>query len=312
MTPVIITGSAHRSLAEDIARELHSDLASCLLERFPDGERQVEIRAGVRGRPVFVVQPLGPPVGEHLLELLLLADACRRAGAGSVTGIVPYVGYARQDRVTKEGQPLGAKVLAQALGTGSLSQLITVDLHSPVVASCVEAPTAHLTAVPGMVEAVRPHVRGDSVVVSPDLGGVKLAEAYARLLGLPLAIVHKIRSSGAEVAVQSIVGDVQGKRPLLVDDMISTGATVEAAVDALLGHGCQPDIIAAATHGLFAGKAVDRLDRPELVRVLTTDSLPRPPHAPARLEVIRVAPLLAEAVRRVVGNRGLDDLLATR
>jgi ribose-phosphate pyrophosphokinase len=312
MTPLIISGSAHRSLAEDVARELQTDLASCLLERFPDGEQQVEIQASLRGRSVFVVQPLGPPVGEQLLELLLLADACRRAGAGSVAAIMPYVGYARQDRVMKEGQPLGAKVLAEALGTREFAQVIALDLHSPVLASCVQAPIAHLTAIPAMVEALRPHVREDSVVVSPDLGAVKLAEAYARPLRLPLAVVYKMRVSGVEVVVQSVVGDVRGKRPILVDDMISTGATVEAAMDALLAHGCRGEIIVAATHGLFVGTAMDRLDRPELVRALTTDSLPPAPGAPARFQVVRLAPLLAEAVRRIMGARGLDDLLAAR
>lgn len=312
MTPVILSGSAHPALAKEIARELHSELGSCLMERFPDGEQDVKVQTGVRGRPVFIVQPLGPPVGELLLELLFLADACRRAGAASISAIVPYVGYARQDRVTKEGQPLGARVLAQALGTGGFSQVIAVDLHSPVVATCIDAPVAHLTAVPAMVEALRAHVREDSVVVSPDLGAVKLAEAYARLLGLPLAVVSKIRSSGGEVAVRSVVGDVRDKRPLLVDDMISTGATVEAAIEAMLAHGARPDVIVAATHGLLVGKAAERLSRSEGARVLITDSLPPLPRTPARLEVVRLAPLLAEAVRRIVGARGLDDLLAAR
>jgi ribose-phosphate pyrophosphokinase len=312
MTPLILSGSAHPALAKEIARELHSELGSCLMERFPDGEQDVKVQTGVRGRPVFIVQPLGPPVGELLLELLFLADACRRAGAASISAIVPYVGYARQDRVTKEGQPLGARVLAQALGTGGFSQVIAVDLHSPVVATCIDAPVAHLTAVPAMVEALRAHVREDSVVVSPDLGAVKLAEAYARLLGLPLAVVSKIRSSGGEVAVRSVVGDVRDKRPLLVDDMISTGATVEAAIEAMLAHGARPDVIVAATHGLLVGKAAERLSRSEGARVLITDSLPPLPRTPARLEVVRLAPLLAEAVRRIVGARGLDDLLAAR
>jgi ribose-phosphate pyrophosphokinase len=310
--PLVVPGSAHRALAEGIARELQSELVACLLERFPDGERQVEIQASVRGRSVFVVQPLGPPVGEHLLELLLLADACCRAGAASVAAIIPYAGYARQDRVMKEGQPLGAKVLAEALGTGRFSQIVAVDVHSPVIASCVPAPLVHLTAVPALVEALRPHAREDSVVVSPDLGAVKLAEAYARPLGLPLAIVHKIRTSGAEVAVQGVVGDVRGRRPILVDDMISTGATIEAAVDALLAHGCRDDITVAATHGLFSGEAAARLTRPEVVRTVTTDSLPLASGVPERHTLVRLAPLLAEAVRRLAGARGLGDLLAAR
>lgn len=310
MRPLVISCPSHPALAEDIARELDSQVAPCRFERFPDGEHDVEIRAKVRGQYVFVVQSLGPPVGEHLLDVLLLADACRRAGAGAIAAIGPYVGYARQDRVTREGQPLGARVLAAALGTGGFSQVIAVDLHSPVMASCIEAPMAHLTAIPAMVAALRPCVDEESVVVAPDLGAVRLAEAYSRALEIPLAVVSKVRVSPVEVAVRSVMGDVRDKRPVVVDDMISTGTTVEAAVDALLAHGCRRDVVIAATHGLFVGDAATRLTRPEIVRVLVTDSLPPASRTPARLEVIRLAPLLAEAVRRLVGDRELGDLLA--
>jgi len=312
MRPLILSGSAHPALAAEIARELESELAACLLGSFPDGELDVEIRGSVRGQTVFVVQPLWPEVGEHLLELLLLSDACRRAGAGSVAAIVPYFGFARQDRVTREGRPLGAKVVADVVGTGRFSQVIAVDLHSPVVASCVETPVAHLTAVPVIVEALRPYVHGDSIVVAPDLGAVKLAESYARGLGRPLAVVSKVRTSPVQVTVSSVVGDVRGKRPLVVDDMISTGTTVAAAVDALLAQGCQREIVVAATHGLFVGGALERLRRPEVIRILVTDSLPPATGAPGRVEVIRLGPLLAEAVRRIAGWRGLDELLADR
>lgn len=310
MRPLIVSGSAHPALAEELARELECELASCRLERFPDGEQDVEIQTSVRGQPVFVVQPLDEPVGERVLELLLLADACRRAGARSVAAIVPYMGFARQDRVTKEGRPLGAKVVADLLGTGGLSQVMAVDLHSPVIASCVEAPVTHLTAVPVVVEALRPLLQRDCVVVAPDLGAVKLADTYARLLGLPLAVIYKVRASPVEVAVRRLAGDVRGKRPLVVDDMISTGSTVEAAMSALLEHGARPELLVAATHGLFVGGATERLNRPEVVRLFATDSLPAPLQRPARLEVVRLAPLLAEAVRRIVTERGIDDLLA--
>jgi ribose-phosphate pyrophosphokinase len=312
MRSLIVSGSAHPALAEDIARELECELASCLLQRFPDGEQDVEVQTSVRGQPVFIVQPLGQPVGEHLIELLLLADACRRAGAHSVAAIVPYMGFARQDRVTKEGRPLGAKVIADLLGTGGFAQVIAVDLHSPVIASCVQAAVTHLTAVPLLVEALRPVVHRDSVVVAPDLGAVKLADAYARLLGLPLAVVYKVRTSPLEVAVRQVAGDVRDKRPVVVDDMISTGATIEAAVGALLEHGCRREVLVATTHGLFVGSAMDRLNRPEMVRVVATDSLAPATPRPLRLEVVRLAPLVAEAIRRVISERGLDDLLATR
>jgi ribose-phosphate pyrophosphokinase len=286
MRPLIVSGSAHPALAEDLAREVECELASCLHPRLP--------------------------VGEHLIELLLLADACRRAGARSVAAIVPYMGFARQDRVTKEGRPLGAKVIADLLGTGGFAQVIAVDLHSPVIASCVQVPVTHLTAVPVLVEALRPLVLGDSVVVAPDLGAVKLADAYARLLGLPLAVVYKVRMSPLEVSVRQVAGDVRDRRPLVVDDMISSGSTVEAAVGALLDHGCRREVLVATTHGLFVGSAMDRLDRPEMVRVVATDSLaPTSPRA-RRLEVVRLAPLLAEAIRRITSERGLDDLLAAR
>lgn len=308
MRPVVVSGSAHPALAEDLARELGCELASCLLRRFPDGEQEVEVQTTVRGQSVFILQPLGHPVGEHLLELLLLADACRRAGASSVSAVVPYLGLARQDRVTSEGQPLGAKVVADALGTGGLSQVVAVDLHSPVIASCVEAPVTHLTAVPAVVEALRPLVHEDSVVVAPDLGAVKLADAYARLLGLPLAVIYKVRASPLEVAVRRVAGDVRDRRPLIVDDMISTGTTLEAAAGALVEHGSRREVLMAATHGLFVGSATERLDRPEVVRVVVTDSLPPAPRGPARLEVVRLAPLLAGAVRRIVGERRPGDV----
>jgi ribose-phosphate pyrophosphokinase len=312
LRPLVASGSAHPALAEAVARELECERVSCLLQTFPDGELEVELQTSVRGQPVFVVQPLGRPVGEHVLELLLLADACRRAGAGSVAAIVPYMGFARQDRVTREGRPLGAKVVADLLGTGGFSQVIAVDLHSPVIASCVDAPVTNLTAVPALAAALRPMVHEDSVVVAPDLGAVKLADAYARLLGLPLAVVDKVRASPREVAARKVAGDVRGRRPLVVDDMISTGATVDAAVGALVDHGARPEVLVAATHGLFVGAATERLDRPEVVRVFATDGLPPAPRPPARLEVVGLAPLLAEAVRRIVGERELGDLLAER
>jgi ribose-phosphate pyrophosphokinase len=310
--PLVVTGSAHPALAREVALELECELAPCALRRFPDGEHDVDIQASVRGQPVFVVQPLGAPVGENVVELLLLADACRRAGARSVAAIVPYLGFARQDRVTKEGRPLGAKVIADLLGTGGFAQVIAVDLHSPVIASCVQAPVLHLTAVPALADALRPATGEDCVVVAPDLGAAKLAEAYARHLGLPLAVVHKLRASPREVAVRQVAGEVRDRRPVVVDDMISTGATIDAAVASLLERGAKPEVAVATTHGLFTAGAAERLDRPAVVRVVATDGLPPAARPPAQLEVVRLAPLLAEAVRRIVGERTLDDLLAAR
>ena len=312
MRALVVSGSAHPALAEDVAREVPCELATCAVGRFPDGEHDVEIGAEVRGQRVFIVQPVGDPAGEKLLELLLLADACRRSGAASVTAIVPYLAFARQDRAVKEGRPLGARVLADVIGTGRFSLLVSVDLHSPVIASCIDAPVAHLTAVPMLADALRRHPREDSVVVAPDLGAVKLAETYANTLGLPLAALSKVRVSPVQVAIRSVVGEVRGRRPILVDDMISTGTTMASAIDALVQSGCRPEHTLVATHGLFVGGAKDRLDRPEVARVVTMDTLPRGTGAPAGLEQVRIAPLLADAVRRIVADRGLGDLLAAR
>jgi ribose-phosphate pyrophosphokinase len=312
MQPLIVPGSAHPALAAAIAKTLGAELASCTLDRFADGERDLAIRAQVRGRAVFVVQPLGAPIGENLLELLLLADACRRSGALTTTAVVPYLGYARQDRVKREGQPLAAQVVAEALGAGGFDQLLTLDLHSAVAAACVRCPIAHLTAVSALSEALRPRVRDGSIVVSPDLGAVKLAEAFAQRLDLPLAVVHKTRLSGVEVAVSSVMGEVRGKRPIVVDDLVSTGATLEAAVEALVARGCAPEVTIAATHGLFVGGASERLRRPEVTAVLTTDSLPMATALGDRHEIVSVAPLFAEAIGCLVSGRSLDALLAAR
>lgn len=311
-TPLVIAGPAHPALAEAIARELPAELATGVFERFPDGECAVRLDVRVRGRTALLVQPLGPPVGEHLLQLLLAADACRRGGAAQVLAVAPYLGYARQDRVGHEGEALGARVLADALACARLSGVLAVDVHSPVIAACVHAPLVHLTAVPLLAEALRPHARSHSVVVAPDLGAVKLAEAYARALGLPLAVVHKHRVSGKEVAVRNVVGVVNGRRAIIVDDMISTGATVIAALEALLAQGGEDEVTVAATHGLFSGEAATRLDRPEIAHVLTTDSLPAAPRLPSDHATVPLAPLLAEALRRLLSARGLEGLLAER
>ena len=186
-------------------------LTQRILERFPDGELHIELQESVRGHEVYLVQPTCPPVDEHLLELLLLADACRRAGAIHLTAVIPYFGYARQDRRAHGREPLSARLIADLLVSSGIQRLVAVDLHSQGVESAFAIPVEHVSAVPLLAEAVRFSVSRNAVIVSPDLGAVKMAERYARILDLPVAIVHKTRLSGAEVAVQRIVGDVRGK-----------------------------------------------------------------------------------------------------
>lgn len=296
--PLLISGTANPPLAEAIARRLGARLAACVLDRFPDGEIQLELQEEVRGADLYLVQSTRPPA-EHLLELMLLADACRRSGARRITAVVPYFAYARQDRRVSGREPLGARVVADALAGSGVERLITLDLHSPTVEGCFHLPVEHVSAVRALAARVRELGR-PTVVVSPDLGAVKLAERYARELDLPVAVVHKQRLSGSEVATRGVVGEVKGHFPLVVDDMVSTAGTVAAAVEALLEHGCLPELMVCASHGLFVGQAVERLRALPLRRVVTTDSVPPALGVGLPLEVVSVAPVLADAISRLV------------
>jgi ribose-phosphate pyrophosphokinase len=304
MRAMLLSGSAHPRLAEALAATLGVHLGACRTGRFPDGEHEVRLREEVRGLDVWLVQPLAPPdAGEHLLELLLLADACRRSGARRVRALVPYLAYARQDRREEAGAPLGARLVADLLEAGGLDGLVTVDLHSPAVEGCFRLPVEHRSAVEALASALRAHVGPRAVVVSPDLGGLKRAERFARALGLPVAVVHKRRVSGAAVETHGVVGAVRGCAPILVDDMISTGGTIVAAVEALREAGSADDITVCATHALLVGPARERLARLSLHRLLVTDTLPLASSPELPLAVVSVAPLLAEAVRREAAAR---------
>ncbi|HEU5041845.1 MAG TPA: ribose-phosphate pyrophosphokinase, partial [Gemmatimonadales bacterium] len=250
-----------------------------------------------------------PPVEEHLFQLLLLADACRRAGAARLTAIVPYLGYGRQDRRASGREPVGARLVADLLAAAGLDRIVAVDLHSGTLEGIFTTPLEHLTAVPILCEALRPRLPADAVIVAPDLGATKLAERYARLLGLPAALVHKRRLSGERVAVRGVTGEVRDRTPLVVDDMITTGGTVEAAVGAVLEAGARPEVTVCATHGLFVGPAMERLARLPVSRLLTTDSVAAPAGGGPTLERVTLAPLLADAITRLHGDRSLAELI---
>lgn len=301
MSITLIAGSSHPALASSLANHLGVGLGRCDIERFPDGELEIEVHCEVRGRDVFVLQALHAPVGEHLLELSLLADAIHRGGARSITAVVPYLGYARQDRRERGREPLGARVMAELLAAGRIDRLVCLDLHSRAVEGCFPQPLEHATAIDALVGQLGDLPR-PAVVISPDLGAVKRAEAYAQLLKLPVAIVHKQRLTGAEVAARGIVGEVKGLFPLVVDDMISTGGTMVASIQAVLDAGAQPQVTIVATHGLFVGQAVERLSKLPIRKVLITDSVPPPIGSPLPLQVVGAAPMLASVVKRLVGK----------
>ena len=306
MKLVVIGGSGNLSLAESIAGRLGTRVCPFEANRFPDGELHVEVPATVRGGDVYLVQPTGPPVDGHLMELLLLADACRRAGAGRLTAVVPYLGYARQDRRVNKGEAVGARVVADLLGVGAFERIVAVDLHNVSLEGFFGIPLEHLSAVPLLASALEGLVTDKSVLVAPDLGAVKLAERYAELLHRPITIVHKTRLSGEEVRVYGIVGEVAGRTPVIVDDMVSTAGTIEAAAAALSATGCLREITVVASHALLVGPALRRLSTLPLKRLLVTDSLPVAEHGSLPLQVVSLAPMLAETLARLNGGESMS------
>ncbi|MGE0600021.1 MAG: ribose-phosphate diphosphokinase [Dehalococcoidia bacterium] len=307
---LIMSGSAHPTLAAAVASELHLPLVAVDLLQFPDAE-VVRIEESVRGGDLYIVQPTPPPSERHLFELLLLADASHRAGAARITAVVPFLGYSRQDRrAAAQRVAVGARVVADMLGTGNIDRIVTVDLHQPSVEGFFSIPVEHLEAYQLHLEAIREY-RENAVVVAPDLGASKLADRFARDLDLPFAVVHKERLSGVAVAASRVTGDVSGRTPIIVDDMITTGGTVRAAVGALLAAGALPHPVVAATHGIVSDEAPEVLAGLELRRLLLTDSVPLNQSLP-NLRVVGLAGLLAEAIRRLSEGRSLADFRSQR
>ncbi|MBI1997071.1 MAG: ribose-phosphate pyrophosphokinase [Deltaproteobacteria bacterium] len=311
MSLEILSGSANSALAENIAKNLGVRFDQRTLERFPDGELHIEIHESIRGCDVYLIQPTCPPVDEHFFELFLLADACRRAGTTHLTAVIPYFGYARQDRRAHGREPVSTRLVADLIAASCIERVIVVDFHSHAVESAFAIPVEHVSAIPILADAIRPSVHKDAVVVSPDLGAVKMAERYAKLLDLSVAIIHKSRISGAEVTVQRIVGDVRDREIVVVDDMITTGATIEKAILALLEAGCSSSgIKVVASHGLFVGNAVDRLTRLPIEKIYVSDSVPAPERFPLPIQVSSLTALLAETIQRLHRLESLGDVLA--
>ncbi len=304
----ILAGTAHPTLAKSVARELGESLVRCTVERFPDGEVSTELQESVRGREVFVVQPTSPPVNDNLVELLQFGDACRRSAAARVTAVVPYFGYARADKRRGRRVPITASMVARLMQAVGIRQVVTVDLHAAQIEGFFFIPVGNLTARSPLVEALRPKLGRDTVVVSPDTGRVSMATEYAHALGLPVVVLHKHRESATETDVTRVVGEVRGKSCLIVDDMISTGGTIARSVEALIRAGARPDVVVAATHGLFVGEARRRLRDANIRGLYVTDSVPVEADGWPELHVVSVAPLLAEAIRQLSSGGSLTSL----
>jgi ribose-phosphate pyrophosphokinase len=292
----IFTGNANRALAGAIAAELDTAVGTATVDAWKNGETRIKIDENVRGSDVFVVQPTSDPVDHHLMELLLFIDAAKRASAQRITAVIPYYGYARQEKKTSGREPISAKLVANLLTVAGADRILAIDLHAPAIEGFFDIPVDHLRATPLLARAFRRMVEGDVVVVSPDAGGVTRAEDFRVRVGGSLAIISKQRSGPDRTEMLNMVGEVEGKVAVIVDDMISTGGTLIEAVNMLEQRGART-VYVAATHGIFAAGALDLIASSSIARVLVTDTIPVPANA-AKIDVVSVAPLLAEAILR--------------
>ena len=301
MEITLYAGSAVPALAQKVAGLLGMRLGNPSLEHFPDGEVHVNLQESVRGRDVYVIQSTCPPVNENIMELLVLLDACRRAAAKRVTAIVPYFGYARQEKKSQGREPITARLVADILTAAGAERILTVEIHSPAIQGFFNIEMDNLTATPLLVEYLRRFSRDRLIVVAPDAGRVKMAEKFARALDLPLGVLVKSRLRGTEVEMKQVIGEVAGRKAIIVDDMISTGGTIGRAVEALEGAGARPGAIVVAVHPLLVGDAVARLNRAGVADLVVTDSVPLGPEKVAGLQakvhVQSIAALLADTIR---------------
>ncbi len=304
----ILSGNANPQLAQAICRELGVPLADSYMGRFSEGEIRVKINDNVRGKDVFVVQPTCPPTNDNLMELLIMIDAVRRASARRVTAVVPYYGYARQDRKDQPRVPITAKLVANLITTAGTDRVLTMDLHAGQIQGFFDIPLDHLYAVTVFEQYVRQKGLEPIVVVSPDVGGIKMARAYAKRLRAGLAIVDKRRSSPEATEVMHLLGEVKGKTCLLVDDLIATGSSLVEAADALQEAGATA-VYACVTHPVFSGPAHSRVDSSCLKELMVTDTIPiAEQNRSSKMTVLSVAPLLSEAIRRIHYEQSISVL----
>ena len=305
----IFSGSANPELGQRIADYLSVQLANVTITQFSDGEIFVQINENVRGRDVFVVQPISSPANDHLMELLIMVDALRRASAGRITAVIPYYGYARQDRKEAGRTPITAKLVADLLDAAGVQRVLTMDLHAGQIQGFFNMPADNLYATPVLLGAVRRQGVEDAVVVSPDIGGVVRARSYAKRLEVDLAIIDKRRPAPNVAAVHHIIGDVEGKNCIIVDDMVDTAGTLCKAAEALMERGAR-SVSAVCSHGVLSGPAVERIETSVMTQLLITDTIRLSPVSAActKIKVYTVSNLLGEAVRRITDEESVSSL----
>jgi ribose-phosphate pyrophosphokinase len=309
----ILTGTAHPSLANQIGEHLGIGVGQMICRRFSDGEVQVKIQESVRGMDVFVVQPTCSPVNEHVMELLIILDALRRASARRITCVIPYYGYARQDKKIKPREPVTAKLVADLLTHSGANRILAIDLHADQIQGFFNLPVDHLFAGPLIADYLikRKLYDRDVVVVSPDVGGVTRARALAETLDSDLAVIAKRRpepNKSEVMTVVTIIGDVRGRTAVMIDDMIDTGGSISQGAEALMRMGAR-SVVACCTHGVLSGNAIERLREAPIQEVVITDTIPlAPDRHMGNLTILSVAPLLAEAIDRIHENASVSEL----
>jgi ribose-phosphate pyrophosphokinase len=304
----IFTGSAHPALGAAIARSLKVPLGRAHLARFSDGEVWFQIQDNVRGADVFVVQPTAPPVNENLMELLVMLDAFKRSSASRITAVIPYYGYARQDRKDKPRVPISAKLVADLLSTAGTDRILTMDLHASQIQGYFDVPVDHLFAAPVIIEYVLKCKFKDLTVVSPDAGGVERARAYAKRLDAALAIVDKRREAPNVAEVHNVIGDVEGRTCLIVDDIVDTAGTLAKVAVAIKSAGAR-EVVASSSHAVLSGNAVEKLQKSPLSKLIVTNSIPLPPDKQTeKIVSLSIANLLGKAIKNIHDETSVTSL----
>ncbi len=304
----LFSGNANRELAENICKKLGAPLGKCEVGTFSDGEITVNIDETVRGYDVFLIQPTCPPVNDNLMETLILMDGLKRASAGRINAVIPYYGYARQDRKTKAREPITAKLVADLLTRAGADRVLTMDLHAGQIQGYFDIPVDHLTGVPILAEYFKDIIDKETVVVSPDLGGVTRARNFANLLDLPIAIIEKRRPKANVSEVMNVIGDIEGKNVVIIDDIIDTAGTITKAASVLKNFGAKK-VYACCTHPILSGPAVERIANSEIEKFVVTDTIPLTEEKKIdKIEVVSVSELFAEAILRIYKNESVSKL----
>lgn len=303
----VFTGSANRELAERICKYIGVPLGQATISSFPDGETYVRIEENIRGHDVFIIQPTCPPTNEHLMELLIMVDAARRASADRITAVIPFFGYARQDRKDQPRVPITAKLVANLLYAAGVSRVLTMDLHAQQVQGFFDIPVDHLYSLPVLIKYLRQQLTGKTVVVSPDLGGLKMASAYAEALGANLAIVAKERRSATETEALYLIGEVEDHDVLLIDDLTETAGTLTSAAELLKKRGAL-NVYAGVSHAVLVDMAIQRLQKSKIAELVTTNSTPVRAVEGFKTTVLCVSELLGEGIKRIHNDESVSSL----